>query len=1038
VLERTVRLQPSFASAWYRLGTIYAREGKGGRAKRRECLEKFKRLERGKVGIKAGVKYGEGGKYNQAIRHTVPPGTVPPAVSAAAQAQAMVQPRFAKATMIASQLVERRRPDGRVQPPSFALGDIDDDDELEVVLCGTALEPDEPMIVIGSFVDEDVFSLDSEIRDDAVVCALGDLDGDGNVDLVTARESGIDVRRGDGKGGLRLVPMRGLDGVTGFPVRLLAVDVDSDWDVDIVCLVQSRDDDGEIVSRLHVFSNNQDGSFRDIAKEAGIDKHAFAASEMLWCDLDGDIDLDVMVIDGASGKPHLFANDRAWVFRRIDTPDLAAPGLVSARGGDFDGDGDEDVVLFCGDRLHLWRNGGGLRFAADADFAARHGTLGGTAGVFADFEGRLRAGLLVVDANMSARYLPSPGASSRAVDLPSFAASDQPIAVALAGTPRQPALLVADRKNGVRAWPLETASTWIALDLRGPGIDVAKRQMIRSNTTGIGASVEIRAGGRRSVWQLNTGSGGTAREPTRLRVGLDGRAAVDYARILWPDGVLQSELGLAAGRVHVIEEVERKPSSCPVLFVWDGDEMRFVADVLGVGGLGYFESPERYSSPDPTELLLLPKLAPRLDDSGREYFDLRLLEPLEECSYVDRASLLVVDHPLDVSICPLEMFAVRGPKPGFDLLAYRERARPRRVVDHRGDVVTEALARVDGVRAPRLEHDRRFPGVVRGVHAIEIDFEDEIGRLMKSGDATVSPFLLLFGHIEYGYSTSNFASWQTGFVPRAPSFSVERDGRWVALREEWGFPAGYPRWMAVDLAGQLRASDRRIRVETNLEIQWDEVVLAMAQRVSVDDDATKSGDRPSEMGVRVRQLDARRADLRHRGFPGDASINFVGEGRLDGDGAGFEGFAYRDFHAREPFRAMPGSFTRFGDVRELLESRDDRMAIFGPGEEIRLEFAADRLPELDDEQARSFVWKCVGYCKDLDLYTAHPDAVEPLPFAGMSGYPYSEGEHYPKDPALARYRSRWNTRVVRPQLRRAVYDDPVTSILRTAGEPVDE
>jgi hypothetical protein len=48
----------------------------------------------------------------------------------------------------------------------------------------------------------------------------------------------------------------------------------------------------------------------------------------------------------------------------------------------------------------------------------------------------------------------------------------------------------------------------------------------------------------------------------------------------------------------------------------------------------------------------------------------------------------------------------------------------------------------------------------------------------------------------------------------------------------------------------------------------------------------------------------------------------------------------------------------------------------------------------------------------MDPYTAFPDTVEPLPFRGMSGYPYGDGEAYPNDPEHRAYRERWNTRRV--------------------------
>jgi hypothetical protein len=61
---------------------------------------------------------------------------------------------------------------------------------------------------------------------------------------------------------------------------------------------------------------------------------------------------------------------------------------------------------------------------------------------------------------------------------------------------------------------------------------------------------------------------------------------------------------------------------------------------------------------------------------------------------------------------------------------------------------------------------------------------------------------------------------------------------------------------------------------------------------------------------------------------------------------------------------------------------------------------------------RTFMLKTDSFCKDMDLYTAYPDTVEPLPFHGMSGYPYGPDEHYPDTPETRNYRERYNTRVI--------------------------
>ena len=147
-------------------------------------------------------------------------------------------------------------------------------------------------------------------------------------------------------------------------------------------------------------------------------------------------------------------------------------------------------------------------------------------------------------------------------------------------------LIVAGTAGGVSSHSLELPGTWIALELTGPLREEVKPDAERSNPAALGASIEVRSGTRVARAQLNSGTGGAARSAARFFCGLAGASAADTVRILWPDGILQSELGLVSGRIHELKEKERKPTSCPVLFSWNGESFEFVADFLGVGGLG--------------------------------------------------------------------------------------------------------------------------------------------------------------------------------------------------------------------------------------------------------------------------------------------------------------------------------------------------------------------------------------------------------------------------------------------------------------------
>ena len=54
----------------------------------------------------------------------------------------------------------------------------------------------------------------------------------------------------------------------------------------------------------------------------------------------------------------------------------------------------------------------------------------------------------------------------------------------------------------------------------------------------------------------------------------------------------------------------------------------------------------------------------------------------------------------------------------------------------------------------------------------------------------------------------------------------------------------------------------------------------------------------------------------------------------------------------------------------------------------------------------------VGWVKDGDLNTAFGNTVDPLPFHGMSCYPYGKNEAYPSDEAHKNYLKEYNTREV--------------------------
>jgi hypothetical protein len=109
---------------------------------------------------------------------------------------------------------------------------------------------------------------------------------------------------------------------------------------------------------------------------------------------------------------------------------------------------------------------------------------------------------------------------------------------------------------------------------------------------------------------------------------------------------------------------------------------------------------------------------------------------------------------------------------------------------------------------------------------------------------------------------------------------------------------------------------------------------------------------------------------------------------------------------------MTGRYTREGDVRELLLASDDMFVISRPGDELILSFAAEKLPPLPKGWKRTFLLYADGFSKEMDINSASPDQVGPLPFHGMSKYPYSWPERYPLTEKRRRYLETYNTRIV--------------------------
>jgi hypothetical protein len=103
-------------------------------------------------------------------------------------------------------------------------------------------------------------------------------------------------------------------------------------------------------------------------------------------------------------------------------------------------------------------------------------------------------------------------------------------------------------------------------------------------------------------------------------------------------------------------------------------------------------------------------------------------------------------------------------------------------------------------------------------------------------------------------------------------------------------------------------------------------------------------------------------------------------------------------------------------VRPLLLRTDDMFVVAGPGDEIALSFDAKQAPPVPPGWTRTFLLYADGFSKEMDINSASPHELEPLPFHAMTRYPYGDREHYPRTPEYLDYLTRYNTRIVHGEL----------------------
>jgi tetratricopeptide (TPR) repeat protein len=452
-------------------------------------------------------------------------------------------------------------------------------------------------------------------------------------------------------------------------------------------------------------------------------------------------------------------------------------------------------------------------------------------------------------------------------------------------------------------------------------------------------------------------------------------ASVDVIRITWPNGLIQNEVQQATNQTHIYPEAQRLSGSCPMIWTWNGREFQFITDVLGVAPLGARDGDGSYFPVDHDEWVQIPGTALQ---SANGHYEVRVTEELSEVSYLDQIQLYAVDHRASTEIFTNEKF--KGPPyPEFRLFGVERRIYPQTAHDGDGaDVLPQLIAKDQ--RYP--DHFRRSETGVADLHSLDLDFGDAAGRDAPSSKA----ILVLNGWVDWpDGSTFRRAAQESEAGLVMPYLQVQdAAGAWKTVNQDMGMPAGKPKTIVVPV--EFLSASRKVRIVTNLCVYWDEIFLSKGA---------------SDASVKPTLIPFDSADLHFRGFS---------ETRIHPPRKQPDTFFYDHVTPASFWNPTPGLYTRFGRVDNLLRDVDDQLVIMGSGDEVRLQFPVTALPGARPGWTRDFLLKVDGWAKDRDPNTAFSSTVQPLPFHGMSQYPYPASEHFPRDAVHDSYQRTYNTR----------------------------
>ncbi len=637
--EAALKLQPRHASAEFGLARALQRAGRVDEA--HEHLKIFQHYTQAKIATPLSVGYGERGHYSSMEEMALPSMAVGAMIPVKFEAKEL--PGAAEGGVVVSWL----------GPGAGAcVIDIEGPGSRDLVSFGPG-----PKTIWayknlhnGSFEPIPSSQTGLTASGSGKACAVGDYDNDGLPDLAIALQDRVVLYHNLGGGKFEDVTAKAGIQQLNHPAGLTFVDFDHDGDLDLFVTggrVQGKG--GPNV----MWRNNGNSTFTEWTGPTGLVGTDSTVQPTL-SDINNDRAVD-LVVAGHQGAPIVYLNQREGAFKPMPLYDAGLPATQGVAVFDFDKDGWMDVAVTHAGApgLTLWRNVDGEKFAR-VPLPLPADVKGGLGVTPIDFDNDGWIDLAAVletdhgaqlhvfrnlgpqgfrdvtsDLGLDHLVLHDPG-SVLAADVDGDGATD--LIVTQAARPP----LVLRNVGGNKNHSLRIALTGLA-----------------DNKTAIGTKVEVLAGGQWQKFEVAGSSGYLSQGSSEIVAGLGQVTMADVVRLLWPTGVPQDEIDIDADQLPhgelALKELDRRGSSCPTLFAWDGKQYEFISDVIGAAVVGHWVAPAATNRNDPDEWI---KVDGDKLEARNGLLSLRFGEPMEEVNYIDQLRLVAVDHPAGMEVYP--------------------------------------------------------------------------------------------------------------------------------------------------------------------------------------------------------------------------------------------------------------------------------------------------------------------------------------------------------------------------------------------------